>query len=149
MNETSQTINERWFSCQSIGQISIWMILVVSKCSIYDGRNPISLIFQADRHVILQPFFRKILQIILFHANKSACQLIWTIAADPTLHSNRKNLSNNSPWDFDTVLDTIDHNWFYPDKNFCPQSTRSRWEELVWVLSVYNTIKVPGGIIAW
>ena len=38
-----------------------------------------------------------------------------------------KNLSNNSPWDFDTVLDTIDPNWFYPDENFCPQSTGSRW----------------------
>ena len=45
----------------------------------------------------------------------------------PTLHLNRKNLSNNSPWDFDTVLDTIDPNWFYPDENFCPQSTGSRW----------------------
>ena len=58
--------------------------------------------------------------------------LVWSapsclLASPLTLHLNRKNLSNNSPWDFDTVLDTIDPNWFYPDENFCPQSTGSRW----------------------
>ena len=45
----------------------------------------------------------------------------------PTLHLNRKYLSNNSSWDFDTVLDTINPNWFYPDEYFCPQSSGSRW----------------------
>ena len=44
-----------------------------------------------------------------------------------TLHLNRKYLSNNSSWDFDTVLDTINPNWFYPDEYFCPQSSGSRW----------------------
>ena len=44
-----------------------------------------------------------------------------------TVHLNKKNLSNNYPWDFDTVLDTIDPNWFYPDENFCSQSAGCRW----------------------
>ena len=39
-NKISQTNNE---SC--VGKISIWMILVLSKCSIYDVKNPIFLIF--------------------------------------------------------------------------------------------------------
>ena len=35
-----------------------------------------------------------------------------------TLHLNRKYLSNNSSWDFDTVLDTINPNWLNPDEYF-------------------------------
>ena len=133
----------------------------------------------------------------------------------------RKYQSINSSWDFDTVLDTINSNWFYPHEYFFPQSSGSKcycsslkqvfkkelqmearqnfqakktsvtpkfckqnffsdepcwryefivvnwpnlwgtknpgsgtlrakifiWEELVWIHSAYNTIKVPGGII--
>ena len=36
MNKISKIINENSFSCQNIGQISIWMSLIVSKCSTYD-----------------------------------------------------------------------------------------------------------------
>ena len=36
-----------------------------------------------------------------------------------TIHLKEKNLSILSPWDFESGLDTIDPNWFYPDKYFC------------------------------
>ena len=38
------------------------------------------------------------------------CRLAGNYCLAITLHLNRKNLSNNSPWDFDTVLDAIDPN---------------------------------------
>ena len=46
MDEISQKINESCFLCQNIGQVLIWMILDVSKCSIYDVKHPIFLIFR-------------------------------------------------------------------------------------------------------
>ena len=44
-----------------------------------------------------------------------------------TPHLNGKKLSTNSPWDFEYVLETIDDYWVGPDKNLCPESTRTRW----------------------
>ena len=44
-----------------------------------------------------------------------------------TVHLNGKNLSTNSSWDFDGVLDTMDPYWFVPDKYFFPRSYLSRW----------------------
>ena len=38
-----------------------------------------------------------------------------------------KKLSNNSSWDFEHVLDTVDDYWVGPDKNLCPESTPNRW----------------------
>ena len=38
-----------------------------------------------------------------------------------------KKLSNNSSWDFEHVLDTMDDYWVGPDENFCPESTPTRW----------------------
>ena len=46
VDEISQKINESCFLCQNIGQVLIWMILDVSKCSIYDVKHPIFLIFR-------------------------------------------------------------------------------------------------------
>ena len=56
MNKTSETISESCLSCQNIGKILIWMILVVSK-------NPISLIFQGPQTLHITTIFEKILQI--------------------------------------------------------------------------------------
>ena len=53
------------------------MILVVSKCSIYDVKNPISLIFRGPQTPHIATIFEKILQIILFHANKIACYIMY------------------------------------------------------------------------
>ena len=44
-----------------------------------------------------------------------------------TVHLNGKNLSTNSSWDFDGVVDTMDPYWFVPDKYFFPRSYLSRW----------------------
>ena len=44
-----------------------------------------------------------------------------------TPHFKWKKLSNNSSWDFEYVLDTVDDYWVGPDKNFCPESTPTRW----------------------
>ena len=78
MNQISQPINENCLSCQNIGQISIWMILVASKCSIYDVKH-ISLIFRGPQTLHITTIFEEILQLILFHANKSACHIIGKI----------------------------------------------------------------------
>ena len=45
----------------------------------------------------------------------------------PTAHLNEKNLSTNSPWGFEHVLDTMNYYWLCPDENFSPQSLVSRW----------------------
>ena len=79
MNEISQTINESCFSCQNIGQISILVILVVSKSSIYDVKSPISLIFGGPQTPHITTIFEKNLQTILFYVNKSACHILGTI----------------------------------------------------------------------
>ena len=44
-----------------------------------------------------------------------------------TAHLNGKNLSTNSSWDFDGVLDTMDPYWFVPDEQFSPSTSGSRW----------------------
>ena len=79
MDKISQTINESCFSCQNIGQILIWMILVVSKCSIYDVKHPIFLIFRGPQTPHTATIFEKILGTILFYENKSACHIFGTI----------------------------------------------------------------------
>ena len=79
MNKISQTIKESCFSCKNIAQISIWMILVVSKCSINDVKSLISLIFRGPQTPHVTTIFEKILQTILFYANKSACHIFGTI----------------------------------------------------------------------
>ena len=78
MNKISQTIDESCLSCQNIGQLSISLILVVSKCSIYEVKNPISLIFGGPQTLYITTIFEEILQIILFHVNKSACHIVKT-----------------------------------------------------------------------
>ena len=50
---------------------------------------------------------------------------IFTIGA--LLIWNEKKLLNNSSWDFEHVLDTMDDYWVGPDENFCPESTPTRW----------------------
>ena len=79
MNRISQTINESCFLCKNIGQISIWMILVVSKCSIYHVQSPISLNFGGPQTSHFSTIFEKFLGIILFYVNKSACHILVTI----------------------------------------------------------------------
>ena len=79
MNEISQTIKESCFSCKNIAQISIWMILVVSKCSINDVKSLISLIFRGPQTPHVTTIFEKILQTILFYVNESACHILGTI----------------------------------------------------------------------
>ena len=79
MNKISQTINESCFSCQNIGQISILVILVVSKCSIYDVKSPMSPIFRGPQTPHIATIFEKILQTILFYINESACHIFVTI----------------------------------------------------------------------
>ena len=79
MDKISQTINESCFSCQNIGQILIWMILVVSKCSIYDVKHPIFLIFRGPQTPHTATIFEKISGTILFYENKSACHIFGTI----------------------------------------------------------------------
>ena len=79
MNEISQTINESCFSCKNIAQISIWMILIVSKCSINDVESPISLTFGGPQTPHITTIFEKNLQTILFYVNKSACHILGTI----------------------------------------------------------------------
>ena len=64
MNKISQIINEIFDSCQNIGQISIQIILVGSKCSIYVVKNPISLIFGSPQTLHITTIFEEILQII-------------------------------------------------------------------------------------
>ena len=44
-----------------------------------------------------------------------------------TAHLNEKNLSTNSSWGFEHVLDTMNYYWLCPDENFSPQSLVSRW----------------------
>ena len=79
MNKISQTIKESCFSCKNIAQISIWMILVVSKCSINDVKSLISLIFRGPQTPHVTTIFEKILQTILFYVNESACHILGTI----------------------------------------------------------------------
>ena len=79
MNKISQTIKESCFSCKNIAQISIWMILVVSKCSINDVKSPISLIFGGPQTPHITTIFENFLQTILFYVNKSACHIFGTI----------------------------------------------------------------------
>ena len=79
MNKISQTIKESCFSCKNIAQISIWMILVVSKCSINDVKSLISLILRGLQTPHITTMFEKILQTILFYVNKSACHILGTI----------------------------------------------------------------------
>ena len=43
-----------------------------------------------------------------------------------TPHLKWKKLLNNSSWDFEHVLDTMDDYWVGPDENFCPESTPTR-----------------------
>ena len=76
VEKTSLTINESCFSCQNIGQISILVILVVSKCSTYNVKNPISLIFRGPQTPHIATIFEKILQTILFYVNKDACYIL-------------------------------------------------------------------------
>ena len=79
LDEISQPINKSCFSCQNIGQILIWMILVVSKCSIYDVKHPIFLIFRGSQTPRTATIFEKISGTILFYENKSACHIFGTI----------------------------------------------------------------------
>ena len=79
MNKISQTIKESCFSCKNIAQISIWMILIVSKCSINDVESPISLTFGGPQTPHITTIFEKNLQTILFYVNKSACHILGTI----------------------------------------------------------------------
>ena len=44
-----------------------------------------------------------------------------------TAHLNEKNLSTNSSWGFEHVLDTLNYYWLCPDENFSPQSLDSMW----------------------
>ena len=44
-----------------------------------------------------------------------------------TPHLKWEKLSNNSSWDFEHVLDTMDDYWVGQDENFCPESTPTRW----------------------
>ena len=78
MNEISQTKNESCFSYKNIAQISIWMILVLSKCSKNDVKSPISLIFGGPQTPHITTIFQKILETILFYVNKSACTILGT-----------------------------------------------------------------------
>ena len=55
------------------------MILVMSKCSIYHVESPISLIFGGPQASHFSTIFEKILGIILFYVNKSACHILVTI----------------------------------------------------------------------
>ena len=44
-----------------------------------------------------------------------------------TPHLKWKKLLNNSSWDFEHVLDTMNDYWVGPDEFFCPGSTPTRW----------------------
>ena len=79
MNKISQTINESCFSYKNIAQISIWMILVVSKCSKNDVKSLISLIFGGPQTPHITTIFEKILQTIFLYVNESACYILGTI----------------------------------------------------------------------
>ena len=39
----------------------------------------------------------------------------------------KKNLSTNSPWGFEHVLDTMNYYWLCPDERFFPRSLPTRW----------------------
>ena len=47
--------------------------------------------------------------------------------SEGTAHLNEKNLSTNSSWGFEHVLDTMNYYWLCPDENFSLQSTATRW----------------------
>ena len=79
INKISQTMNEICFSCKNIVQISIWMILIVSKCSINDVKSPISLTFGGPQTPHITTIFEKFVQTILFYVNKSAYHKFGTI----------------------------------------------------------------------
>ena len=57
----------------------LWMILVMSKCSIYDVKHPIFLIFRGPQTPHTATIFEKNLGTILFYENKSACHIFGTI----------------------------------------------------------------------
>ena len=61
------------------------------------------------------------------HLQMAVFQMVFTVASGLTVHLNGKNLSTNSSWDFDGVVDTMDPYWFVPDKYFFPCSYLSRW----------------------
>ena len=72
----------------------------------------------------------------LLYAHATACVLLSLYSLNRiskvieftyTVHLNGKNLSTNSSWDFDGVVDTMDPYWFVPDKYFFPRSYLSRW----------------------
>ena len=44
-----------------------------------------------------------------------------------TANLDEKNLSTNSTWGFEDVLDTMNYYWLYLNENFSPQSTATRW----------------------
>ena len=44
-----------------------------------------------------------------------------------TAHLNEKNLSTNSSWGFEHVLDTMNYYWLCPDERFFPRSLPTRW----------------------
>ena len=52
---------------------------------------------------------------------------IFSSCKQNTPHLKWKKLLNNSSWDFEHVLDTMDDYWVGPDENFCPESTPTRW----------------------
>ena len=56
---------------------------------------------------------------------RSPKDLVHKVLSTP--HLKWKKLSNNSSWDFEHVLDTMDDYWVGQDENFCPESTPTRW----------------------
>ena len=79
---------ETCVSCKNIGQISIWMILIVSKCSIYHVKIPIfSSIFRGPQTPHTSTNFQEIF------VNENACHILGTICEPfripKTYHINR------------------------------------------------------------
>ena len=91
-------INESCFSCQNIGQISILVILVVSKCSIYDVKNPISPIFRGPQTPHIATIFEKILQTIIFYVNKNASYILVTICEPSRIPTAYACWNRNVDW---------------------------------------------------
>ena len=57
----------------------------------------------------------------------SPCAISSKILSVVTPNLKWKKLLNNSSWDFEHVLDTMDDYWVGLDENFCPESTPTRW----------------------
>ena len=49
------------------------------------------------------------------------------MSSKSTPHLKCKKLSNNSSWDFEHILETMDDYWVGLAENFCPESTPNRW----------------------